>query len=97
MKKILSIISIVFVSLLILSPLGCGYLVDESEAVRAATDMGFTEVRVTDRSVFLSTLKGCSKGDAVAFSVSGKNPQGIRVNILVCVGWPFKGATIRSM
>jgi hypothetical protein len=71
--------------------------VDEDQAVRAVTNLGFTDVTVEDRSVFFMEWRGCSKSDDAVFIVHGKNQQGNRVKLLVCVGWPFKGATIRSM
>lgn len=76
---------------------GCGCLVDEAQAVRAVTNLGFTDVKVESKSVAFVEWHGCSKSDDAAFKVSGKNPQGQRVTLTVCVGWPFKGATIRSM
>jgi len=75
---------------------GCGFMANEDQAVRAATNLGFTEVKVDSRAVFFLEWRGCSKSDAAGFTVSGKNPQGNRVKLLVCVGWPFKGATVRS-
>lgn len=83
--------------LLALSAAGCGFMADEDQAVRAATNLGFTEVKVESRAVFFLEWRGCSKSDDAGFTVTGKNPQGQRVKLLVCVGWPFKGATVRSM
>lgn len=77
--------------------IGCGCLVGEEQAVRAVTNLGFTDVKVESKSVTLVEWHGCSKSDDAAFKVSGKNPQGRRVTLTVCVGWPFKGATVRSM
>jgi len=75
----------------------CGYMVDEDHAVRAVTNLGFTEVKIEGKAVFFLEYRGCSKSDDAGFTVSGKNPQGRRVTLLVCVGWPFKGATVRSL
>lgn len=76
---------------------GCGFLVDEDQAVRAATNLGFTDVKVESRIIFFLRWRGCAENDDAGFTVSGANPQSKRVKILVCVGWPFKGATIRSL
>lgn len=75
---------------------GCGFLADEDQAIRAATNLGFTEVRVESRAVLFLAVRGCSGTDDAGFTVTGRNPQGNRVTLLVCVGWPFKGATVRT-
>lgn len=75
---------------------GCGFLADEDQAIRAATNLGFTEVKVESRAVAFLEWRGCSRSDDAGFTVTGKNPQGQRVTLLVCVGWPFKGATVRT-
>jgi hypothetical protein len=72
-------------------------LADEDQAVRAVTNLGFTDVKVESRAVFFLNLRGCSQGDSAGFTVTGNNPLGKRVKLLVCVGWPFKGATVRAM
>jgi len=92
MKRVM--VAIMLVALVALS--GCGFMVDEDQAVRAATNLGFTEVKVESRAVAFLEWRGCSKSDDAGFTVSGKNPQGQRVTLLVCVGWPFKGATVRT-
>jgi hypothetical protein len=81
----------------ILGIAGCGFLADEEQAVRAVTNLGFTEVSVQSRKVLFLEWRGCSKSDDAGFVVTGKNPQGRTVTLLVCVGWPFKGATVRSL
>jgi hypothetical protein len=95
MKHIMVVLAIALAT--IVGFTGCGFLADEDQAVRAATNLGFTEVKVESRAVFLLNWRGCSKSDDAGFTVTGKNPQGQRVKLLVCVGWPFKGATVRSM
>lgn len=93
MKRIMLTIALVT----IIGFTGCGFLADEDQAVRAITNLGFTEVKVESRKVLFLGWRGCSKSDDAGFMVRGKNPQGKTVKVLVCVGWPFKGATIRSM
>jgi hypothetical protein len=73
-----------------------GSCADESEAVTAAENFGFTEVKVLDKSIWFVGFRGCDAKDAAVFEVRGKNPAGKVVQISVCVGWPFKGATVRS-
>jgi hypothetical protein len=88
---------VVVVLMILVSVIGCGFMSDEDQAIRAATNLGFTEVKVESRVVFFLRWRGCSESDDAGFTVIGKNPRGQRVKLLVCVGWPFKGATIRSM
>ncbi len=76
---------------------GCGFMADEDQAVRAVTNLGFTDVKVESRMVFFLDWRGCGKSDDAGFRVSATNPKGQRVSMLVCVGWPFKGATVRSL
>lgn len=89
MKRIMAVI-------MLMAMAGCGFLADEDQAIRAATNLGFTEVKVESRAVAFLKWRGCSKSDDAGFTVTGKNPHGQRVTLLVCVGWPFKGATIRT-
>lgn len=95
MKHIMVVLTIALAT--IMGFTSCGFLADEDQAVRAATNLGFTEVKVESRKVLFLKWRGCSQGDDAGFMVSGKNPQGKTVKVLVCVGWPFKGATVRSM
>lgn len=84
----------VFVSVLLLCQRGnCA---DEESAIRAAENFGFSEVKVIEKSIWFIGLRGCSGGDAALFELRAKNPAGRVVNVGVCLGWPFKGATMRS-
>ncbi len=74
----------------------CGMMVDQSEAICTMENQGYTDVKVTDKSIFFLTLRGCGSGDAAKFDVTATNPAGKQVNMFVCAGWPFKGATTRS-
>lgn len=74
----------------------CGVLVDNSEAVNALSNQGFSDIKITDKSVMFMSWRGCSESDAAKFDATAKNALGKQVNVYVCVGWPFKGATIRS-
>ena len=73
-----------------------GVFVNESVAIQAMEDRGFSEVEVDGSAWFLVGLRGCSEKDAARFDVTAINPAGNRVSLSVCSGWPFKGATIRS-
>ena len=73
-----------------------GSCADEEQAIRAAENLGFSEVKVIEKSIWFIGFKGCSASDAALFEVVAKNPVGREVEVGVCVGWPFKGATMRS-
>ena len=73
-----------------------GSCASEDQAIRAVTNLGFTEVEVLDKDIWFIGLRGCDGHDAALFTVRGKNPAGKVVTVGVCVGWPFKGATVRS-
>lgn len=65
---------------------------DNSEAVRAMENNGFSNVTVVDRS-YVSFQ--CGSGDIVEYTVKATNARGERVTMIVCAGW-LKGATVRS-
>lgn len=73
-----------------------GIWADPQLAIRAAENQGFSQVRIVDKSWFAVSFKGCSNSDAAKFSIKAINPSGKEVEMSVCVGWPFKGATLRS-
>jgi hypothetical protein len=97
-KSILKMLVVLFALTISVAPLlGCGCLVEEEQAIQAMTNFGFTDVKVESRFIFFVQWQGCSKSDAVGFHVNGMNAQGKRIKMIVCVGWPFKGATVRSL
>lgn len=73
-----------------------GTFVDESEALRALETQGYSNVKVTDHKWLLVSVRGCGSTDAARFDALVVNPAGKKVNLYVCVGWPFKGSTIRT-
>lgn len=74
-----------------------GNFIDDYEATNVLQTQGFSDIRIARKDWFLVSLRGCGSGDAAKFSAMAKNPIGNEVSAYVCVGWPFKGATIRSM
>ncbi len=74
-----------------------GMLVSKDRAVKALTDQGFSNITVTKRAWFLVGMRGCSGSDAVRFTAKATNPAGKNVEIYVCTGLLFKGATMRSL
>ena len=72
-----------------------GYLTTESEATKALHTQGFTDCELTDTAYVFVAWRGCGS-DAARYDFRATNPIGKRVNVSVCVGWPFKGATVRT-
>ena len=81
--------------LFVAGAVGRGFLIDTHDAIRAVETSGYTEPRVIEETRFFPGLFGCSESDAAGFTVRAKNPQGNPVTVMVCIGWPFKGATVR--
>ena len=73
-----------------------GACVDQSSAVRAMNAAGHKDVRVGSHKWFMVGFRGCEATDAALFPVFSTNPAGDKVVQIVCVGWPFKAATIRT-
>ncbi len=73
-----------------------GLLIDQSTAVKALETQGFSNVEITGRQWIAVSLFGCSSDDAAKFDVVAINPVGKQVEVYVCAGWPFKGATVRT-
>jgi len=70
--------------------------VPEDRAIKAAEDVGYSNVRVISKDTVFIQLKGCDKSDSVLFNIEGTNPTGQKRTFIVCAGW-FKGATVRSI
>jgi hypothetical protein len=71
-----------------------GLLVSDDVPVNTMKALGFTEIAVESKSIFLVSLLGCDKNDQVIFYASGKNSNKERVNVIICAGL-FKGGTLR--
>lgn len=73
-----------------------GAFVDESVAVTSLEKQGYTDIKIIDHDWFLVGWKGCDEKDAAKFTAIAKNPIGNEVEVFICTGWFFKGATIRT-
>ena len=93
--EMLITITIVLVIAFIVSP--AGMWVPEKTAITALETQGFSRVKIIDRKWFMVSWRGCSKGDDVRFDASALNPAGKEIQISVCSGWFFKGATVRTI
>lgn len=98
MAKVIVYLLIVGVFVFLVSGVAAamGSQVKPEVAISAMTSAGFTNVTIVNSDVWLISLKGCGGEDNAKFDMLATNPQGEVVsNAYVCVGWPFKGATIR--
>jgi len=68
---------------------------DEVSAVRVARATGYSQVKVTDHSWFLTGLRGCEASDASRFRIDAVNAAGEPTKVEICMGWPFKNGTVR--
>lgn len=72
-----------------------GIWVSKNEAIRVLENQGYQKVTITDKDVTFITWSGCGNDDDAVFEASAVNARNQRVNVIVCAGWPFKGATVR--
>lgn len=94
MRKITVVVMLFVLVAIVVS--SCGAFVDESVAVRAMETQGYSNVKITGKHIWFTSWQGCGKEDDVKFDVVATNPIGKRVELFVCAGWLFKGATVRS-
>lgn len=73
-----------------------GACVGQDSATNALEKQGYSQIVVTDHDWFLVGLRGCDAKDAAKFTAKVVNPVGKQTEVFVCVGWPFKGATVRT-
>ena len=75
---------------------GCrGMMVSNSNAVKAVENQGYSDVSILSSHILFS-WRGCSDNDATAYKMRAKNSLGKQITLIACVGWPFKGTTIRT-
>jgi hypothetical protein len=89
----------IFIACVIAVLLGVGALVgaavlDKPDALRAATNAGLRDVRVTGTHILFAPFAGCSDKDEAAVDVSGINQNGRRITVTVCQGI-LKKSTVR--
>jgi len=72
-----------------------GACASPDQAERALKTQGYSDITITNHAYMFVGLRGCGT-DAAKFAAKAKNPKGEPVDLYVCVGWPFKGSTIRS-
>ena len=100
MKRIGGVLCIVVVALVVgfgaVTYLKPGIWADKNDAIRALENQGFSQIQVLDKDIFFLWWNGCGEDDDASFELRALNPVGKKVEMTVCVGWPFKGATIRT-
>ena len=92
--EVMIVIAIIGILLVVFFP--WGVFTNNQTAIDCLETQGWSDVKITEKHVFLVRFKGCSRSDAAMFDATGKNPKREEKNVSVCVGWPFKGATIRT-
>jgi hypothetical protein len=98
MKKISSWLPVILaVTFLAFVTCVAGRFANQNVAVKLLTANGFTKINLVHRTSTFVGLKGCDKGDLTLFTFKAINSIGKPVTVNVCQGWPFKGATIRSL
>ena len=90
------LIGLVIVLLLVIGSCSRGAFVNQDVAVKALDTQGYSNVKITDRAWFAVGMRGCDEKDAARFTATATNPIGKKVQVYVCTGWIFKGATIRT-
>src|SRR5512142_46317 len=71
------------------------FFVENSDAIRAAQSAGLAVPRIVERHDFFAGRRGCTSGDAVAFTVTGSDRHGVPVEATVCCGTWFQGCVVR--
>ena len=74
---------------------GRGFLVGEQRVTTAAEKAGLQSARIISSHRIWPVFFGCDKHDAAGFKVEGINPNGMKVDAMVCCGWILKGCTMR--
>ena len=86
----------VLVCLAMMFALFRGTFVSSEIATRALEKQGYENIQILEKDWFLVGVRGCDGMDAAKFVVKATNPAKKIVEVNVCVGGPFKGATIRT-
>jgi len=86
----------VFVVVLVILAALPGYFMDDSRAVGLLEKQGFSDIKLKSKDWLFVSVFGCGSDDNVKFTFDATNPVGKQVQVEVCVGWPFKGATLRN-
>lgn len=92
----MSVLLILFIIVVLVGYTCRGACADSTETKQAIEKQGYSNVKITDKSIFFVGWRGCSSNDAIQYDVTAKNPKDQTVDLIVCSGWPFKGVTIRT-
>jgi len=74
----------------------CGTLTDSGKAVQLLRDLGYSDIQIIHRDTWFVDFKGGASEDNALYVIRATNPSGKEVTVQVFMGWPWKGATIRS-
>jgi hypothetical protein len=89
-------VAVVIIALALTWAFLAGSLASQSNAENALRTQGFDHIHLVSRNNIAVELFGCGKEDVAKFNFTAQNVRGRTVNVSVCEGWPFKGATIRG-
>ncbi|HPN96445.1 MAG TPA: hypothetical protein PLK35_01630 [Candidatus Moranbacteria bacterium] len=73
-----------------------GIFVKPDIAIRALEKQGYENVQILEKEWLFVYFRGCSGSDNAMFKAKATNPAKRETDVIVCVGWPFKSATIRT-
>ena len=99
MKKLVALLLMLIFLLVTVFAVGMvrSVFLNDDIAVRALDTQGYSNIKITDYIWFAVGLRGCGITDTVRFTAIANNPAGKNVQVYVCTGWLFKGATIRTL
>lgn len=90
------VIAIVGIAAIVASVYMGRFFVEDTDAVRAATNAGYENARVVERHNIWARWRGCTSDDAVAFDLEAINDAGGPVRVTVCCGSWFRGCEARA-
>lgn len=70
--------------------------IGDSRPLNVATNLGFSNPKVVDRSYFLVSYRGCGGEDSIRYTVNAINPINKPATLNICCGLIFKGCTMRG-
>lgn len=73
-----------------------GVFVNDDEVVDAVQKQGYSDVKISSSHVLFVSWRGCSNSDHAAYKMQATNAKSQKIELIACVGWPFKGVTVRT-
>jgi prepilin-type N-terminal cleavage/methylation domain-containing protein len=89
------LVAVAIVAILLMS-FGSGYLVNDSNTIRAVEKQGYSNVAIVKKHPVFAFFFGGDRGDAAVYEMTATNPAGKSTDIIASTGWLFKGVTVRT-